>query len=281
MPGLRPFTLPPRRGFRGARALSLALPAGDRMFDHGLPLPTLVPGLALPCVAPLRGQDIGTVALFLVMVAVALIGVGSLIYCIGWVHEPTRTVWTHPTLTATQQNVQKLTVGCGPTTPSAAHECGITPARYTGKPDGSRKDSWQWKGGMTEPNWKRMNHRTWPAAVLALGFTVLVADAMAGESRVEQWTCGHPMCGVFAAQDDPDCNSLSLTADMDNDTGTVQFDDLPMQNARFWVDGFDRVWMWPSDDPAYGFVIDHNHNGFYFRSLAKDSTSDARFTCRR
>ena len=109
-----------------------------------------------------------------------------------------------------------------------------------------------------------MNHPIWLLAVLALGLAPLVAEAAAQESRVEQWTCGAVGCGSLFSLDDPACNRLSLTVDMANGAGTVQYDNLPMQNADFWVDGFSRTWAWAVGDRAYYFEIDHDYGGSYF-----------------
>ena len=57
-----------------------------------------------------NAKDIGAVALLLVVVAAALFGAGWLIHYIGWVHEPTRMVWTHPTLSTVEQ--ERVTAEC-------------------------------------------------------------------------------------------------------------------------------------------------------------------------
>lgn len=123
-----------------------------------------------------------------------------------------------------------------------------------------------------------MNHRPWLPAVLALGLAAASAPA-AGENRVERWKCGDLF--LCDTAEDRDCN-ISLTADMDNDRGTVQFDDLPVRNVMFKVGGFERIWAWLSDDETkYAFVIDHDHDGLYFRDVGSDQISDGRFSCHR
>lgn len=119
----------------------------------------------------------------------------------------------------------------------------------------------QESGGSKEGTVK---HPIWLIAVLALELAAVVAEAAAQESQVEQWTCGAVGCGVLFSLDDSACNRLLLTADIANGTGTVQFDNLPMQNADFWVDGFSRTWAWSVGDRAYYFEIGHDYGGSYF-----------------
>ena len=139
---------------------------------------------------------------------------------------------------------------------------------------------------MTEPKWKKMIVETEFAAVLVLGLIALVAEAAAGENRIERWTCTPVgLAGLYCLQenDDSDCTKVSLTADMGKGTGTIQVTGMLMENTHFKATQFDRAWMWPLNDPEYAFGINHNRTGFYFPSLpsAKDAEPSATFHCHR
>lgn len=101
----------------------------------------------------------------------------------------------------------------------------------------------------------------------------------AGESGIdEHWKCGGPGCGAPAAIQG-DCN-LSLTADVDSSTGTIQLDNLPAQNAKFEVIGLERVWGWPLGAVEHLFMIGTDRVGLYFRSAADGEASpDGSFWC--
>ncbi len=143
---------------------------------------------------------------------------------------------------------------------------------------------------MTETSWKKKIVEFGFAVVLVMGLIALVAEAAAGENRLERWTCTPVGLAALsclesfrAKKDDPNCTKVSLTADMGNGTGTIQVTGMPMENTHFKATQFDRGWLWPLNDPEYAFGINHNRAGFYFPSLssAKDVEPSATFHCHR
>ena len=105
---------------------------------------------------------------------------------------------------------------------------------------------------------------------------VLVSPALA-EKKIEHWTCGEHGCGAFYSWIDDRCNRLSITADISEETGTVQIDELPKQQTEFWLDGLVRVWAWAANDSHYSFQISPDYTGGYFHSGA--NKPNMRFSC--
>lgn len=85
--------------------------------------------------------------------------------------------------------------------------------------------------------------------------------AAAGAARLERWACGDYFDGCGFAR----C-PVTLTADADNGTGTVEFAGT-VEAARFEIRGLQRRWDWClQDDGDYGcaFVVDTDGRGRYY-----------------
>ena len=84
------------------------------------------------------------------------------------------------------------------------------------------------------------------ATAIIIGAMTLLAGALAAEAdTTERWNCGWITHGIMIPFCDPPEHTcpIKLTANRDDGTGTVTFDERPPKNAHFETDGAVRTWI--------------------------------------
>ena len=89
----------------------------------------------------------------------------------------------------------------------------------------------------------------------------LFAGSEAAMAAEEQWRC----CIGLNCSPQSDELVTVLTVNRTNNTGTINIDNIIVEETAFEIDGLDRVWSWKDDhDKAHLFSITTRRAGIYY-----------------
>ena len=110
---------------------------------------------------------------------------------------------------------------------------------------------------------QRTAHRSLVAIVMTLA---LVAGSGAATAAEEQWRC---CIGLLCLPQSAELVA-TLTVNRTNNTGTINIDNIIVEETAFEIDGLDRVWFWKDDhDEDHLFSITTHRSGTYYSKWSK------------
>ncbi len=90
------------------------------------------------------------------------------------------------------------------------------------------------------------------STLLTLAFA---GSSTGAENIVERWECNDLLSTVM----------VELTADHQNEKGTIKSNGLPEIITVFYIDGLERRWQWETSRGYFGFIISAGGRGAYYK----------------
>ena len=94
----------------------------------------------------------------------------------------------------------------------------------------------------------------------------LFAGSEAATAAEEQWRC----CVGMSCLPNRAELVATLTVNRTNNTGTINIDNIIVEETAFAIDGLDRVWSWKDDhDKAHLFTITTHRYAYYYSNWSE------------